>query len=245
MAIKSKQVLTAALIIAATGFIFETNAQTRRRGKPRRTTVYRPQPPPVQTLEPAVISRAEDEFNDQTTTANPDATNADVNVERPVRPRNRTNGKTEIADKDEGSLRDLERLTLAEERAGALRRQLEEIIDRESVLRSKIEQLDYQGRPEIIEREVAVIGSLRPEVERDNRRKIVENEKKRTNDQLTQVTANRTRLEGAVANADLLVDKLRARVETGVEKDKTGRGDVSSTDSSPPVEDNQEENPNL
>lgn len=242
---KNKQILVAAVFIMAAGFVFETNAQTRRRAKPRRTPVYRPQPPPVQTLEPAVISRAEDELNEQNTVVTPESNNSEsaATGQTAVPRRSRANAKKGANETEENGLRDLERLSLAEERAGALRRQLEEVIDRESVLRSKIEQLEYQGRPEIIEREVAVIGSLRPELERENRRKLVENEKKRANDQLTQVTANRTRLEGAVTNADLLVERLRAKVDVNLQNEKTGANDkVTSSDSSPPDENELEEN---
>jgi hypothetical protein len=243
--------ITAAVVLLAAGFIFETNAQTnRRRVNPRRTPVVRPQPtPPIQTLEPEVISRAEDEYRDEVQPPLTEEPVSSAPLKTPSRssPLRRTaKNKAETAeDREERSLRDLERLTLAEERTGILRRQLEETIDRESNLRTKLEQLEYQSRPEIIEREVAVIGSLRPEVERDNRRKTIENEKKRINDQLAQITANRARLENAVTNADLLVEKLRARVEAALETERTGEDKIVSNDSSPPAEDNlDEDNPN-
>lgn len=250
MVINKSKIFVLALILGV-GFVLEANAQISK-GKinPRRTTTARPTPtPPVRTLEPEVISRAEDELREE---AQPTNTNAATGV-TPVQtqpaqtPRRRaTAAKKEAEDAEERSLRDLERLTLAEERAGILRKQLEDVIDREATLRSKLELLDYQGRTEVIERETAVIGSTRPELERENRKKLVDNEKKRVNDQLTQVVANRTRLENAVTNADLLVERLRLRVDAALANDKKVTDTAASKDSDAPNdEDNNPDEDNL
>lgn len=247
MVINKNKIFVIALVLGV-GFVIEANAQISK-GKinPRRTSTTtarpRPTPPPVRTLEPEVISRAEDELREETettTNANPTDSTTSVRTQPNRPPKQRANAsRKEAEDAEERSLRDLERLTLAEERAGILRKQLEDVIDREAALRSKLELLDYQGRQEVIERETAVIGSTRPELERENRKKLVENEKKRVNDQLTQVVANRARLENAVTNADLLVERLRLRVDAALANDKKVTDTAASKDSDVP---NDEEN---
>jgi len=214
------KILTLALILTF-GLVIDADAQTRRRKlKQRRTNaVVRPQTTPLPTLDAEVISRAEEDLKAEnaTTTGENGAINPDLQrtqSPRPVETLITPNGKRNSAEeKEDRSLIDLERLSLAEGRAEAFRKQLSDVIERESALRSKIEQLDYQMRPEVIQGDTATIGSLRPEQIRDSRRKMLENEKTRINEQITKVLESRTRLESAIANADALVDKLRSRVE--------------------------------
>jgi hypothetical protein len=242
MAISNK-ILVLALILAF-GLLVDAEAQTRRsKRKSHRTntTVIKQQPIRPLILEPEVVSRAEDDLKAE----NSGVTDRDGNINpdpqrttqtRPVKTTVATTGKNNSAkEKEERSLIDLERLSLAEGRAEAFRKQLSDVIEREAALRSKIDQLDYQMRPEIIQNETAVIGSLRPEQIRDSRHKMLENEKTRTNDQLTKVMESRTRLESAIVNADALVDKLRARVEAESNEDtQMGPEKITAKDSNAP-----------
>ena len=203
------------LIVVIAGLTGLTEAQTKRKTKSRRARTARtatPQGVPIGTLEPEVVSRAGDEQNSTnnqngaTTTNNGAAINGGTSTTPQTRPNTARGGS-----KDEQAVSNLERLSRAEQAAQTLRSQLSGQIDKEAELQNKIEQLDLQMQPENIERDTAVIGSLRPEQVREARRKQLENEKTRAAQQLQQTQAARTRLEAAVANADALVDQLRAR----------------------------------
>ncbi|MEP6925641.1 MAG: hypothetical protein ABI954_14340 [Pyrinomonadaceae bacterium] len=246
MAISNK--ILVLILILTFGSLVDVNAQTRRRKiKSRRTTpIARPQTISP-TLEPEVISRAEEDLNGENGTAsvNNGSINPDPQKKLPTRPlktvvapTNKANSSAQ--EKEDRSLLDLERLSLAEGRAEAFRKQLSDVIEREAAMRSKIEQLDYQMRPEVIQSETATIGSLRPEEVRESRRKMLENEKTRTNEQLTQILQSRTRLEAAVINADSLVDKLRARVESEIDEEtRKSANKISAKDSTEPkIQDN-------
>jgi hypothetical protein len=78
---------------------------------------------------------------------------------------------------------------------------------------SKLEQIEFALRPENIESATAGYGSTRPEQARDMRKKQLESERGRVQAQLKLAENSRTRLEGAVANADSEVDMLRAKLE--------------------------------
>ena len=110
------------------------------------------------------------------------------------------------------TLIDMERLTRAEQRAESLRAQQ---LDTESKLadaQSKLEQIEYQLRPENIER-AAGYGTVHPEEAREARRRQLESEKSRILAQVRILETGRTRLETSVATADAEVDTLRQKIE--------------------------------
>jgi chromosome segregation ATPase len=110
------------------------------------------------------------------------------------------------------TLIDMERLTRAEQRAESLRAQQ---LDTESKLadaQAKLDQIDYQLRPENIER-AAGYGTVHPEEAREARRRQLESEKSRILAQVKILETSRTRLETSVATADAEVDALRQRIE--------------------------------
>ena len=108
---------------------------------------------------------------------------------------------------------DLELLTRAENRADALRAQLGNLQMREMELQARIEELDYQMKPESIQRALAFVGSARPMDElRANLRARLENEKSRTNAQLEALASTRMRLETALRSAEAECVRLRQRL---------------------------------
>ncbi len=244
----SKNILVLALILMF-GAALNADAQKRRRKtrSPRAKTFSTIRPPATLSsipYEPEVVSRAEDDLTGENgaTANNNGSVNSDLpkpSAPRPVKTAAPSVNKSKSAE-DDRSLVDLERLSLAEGRAEAFRKQLSDVIERENTLHSKIEQLDYQMNPEVIQSEASTIGSLRPEEVRDSRRKMLENEKTRTNDQLNTVMESRTRLESAIANADALVNKLRARVEAETDGEtQTSSDKIITKDSTlPQVPDN-------
>jgi len=106
----------------------------------------------------------------------------------------------------------LDLLTHAEERAEVLRKQLIELIEKETAYKSRMAQFDEDLRPENIERSMASIGGTRTAELRDQRRRILENDKKGVESILNITVQSRIRLEEDVRQADLLVSKLRQRL---------------------------------
>jgi len=124
----------------------------------------------------------------------------------------RLNDKLTQMQQNDRTLIDMERLTRAEQRAESLRAQQ---LDTESKLadaQSKLEQIEYQMRPENIER-AAGYGTTHPEEAREARRRQLENEKSRLLAQTKILETSRARLETSVAAADAEVDSLRQRIE--------------------------------
>ena len=84
-----------------------------------------------------------------------------------------------------------------------LRAQLSQVQDREAELKIRLEQLDFDLKPENIERYFNAVGSTRPEELRESRRRQLQTEKDRLVAQLEQLASSRTRLEGAITNAQV------------------------------------------
>ena len=86
-----------------------------------------------------------------------------------------------------------------------LRAQLNEVQDQEANLKSRLQQLDFDLKPENIERYFSGFGSTHPEELRENRRRQLQSEKDRVLAQLDQLASARTRLETAIGNAQARV----------------------------------------
>src|SRR5207245_2612672 len=69
--------------------------------------------------------------------------------------------------------------TSPQERAANLRAQLSDVQARQSELQTRLQQLEYDLKPENIERSLAGIGSTHPEELREQRRRQLEGEKMR------------------------------------------------------------------
>lgn len=103
-------------------------------------------------------------------------------------------------------------LTQAEQRAEILRRQLLELLEKETAYRSRITQIDEDMRPDSIERSLNPYGTTRTADLRDQRRRILENDRRGYDSLLNVATQSRLRLEEDVKQADLLVTRLRQRL---------------------------------
>lgn len=113
-------------------------------------------------------------------------------------------------------------LTRAEERAEVLRKQLIELIEKETSFKMRLAQLDEDMRPENIERTLSTYGTTRTVELRDTRRRVLENERRGVESLLQLTSQSRLRLEEDVRQADQLVSKLRQRlfplIDTEIEK---------------------------
>lgn len=115
-------------------------------------------------------------------------------------------------------LLNLDILSKAETRAQNLRQQLIELVEKESEIKTKMEKIEYDLRPEMIDRMVAFAGTLRPEEIRELRRRTLETEKNNLQNLLFQIQSNKSDLELNVQKADLLVEKLRNKLEAEIDK---------------------------
>lgn len=83
-----------------------------------------------------------------------------------------------------------------------LRSQLRDLQTKEAELQSRLNQLDYDLKPENIERYFAGVGSTRPEELRESRRKQLQAEKNSVVAQLQNISDSKLRLEAAISRAD-------------------------------------------
>ena len=119
----------------------------------------------------------------------------------------------------QGISRSFTLLTQAEQRAEMLRRQLLELIEKETLYRTKIAQIDEDVRPENVERTLNPYGTTRTVELRDTRRRVLETERRGFLNLLALTNDHRTRLEEEVRQADALVQKLRQRLNPLIEKE--------------------------
>ncbi len=113
----------------------------------------------------------------------------------------------------------MELLARAEDRAGILRKQLIELMEKETSYRSRLAQIDEDMRPENIERVLSGVGTTRTAEIRDVRRRSLEIEKRGLEGLLNLNTQGRQRLEEDYKQADSLVSRLRQRLLPLMEKE--------------------------
>jgi phage shock protein A len=246
--------LTIATLLVIGLCFASVSAQTPRNRRSRRITnpvtttntpaaQPTPEQPPATNSEARIISTADDPANDDLDDNNPPpattrrtsrtrATSADPNQDSMRRTVNRLSRQVDtLTDKlnqiegQQRALVDLERLSRAEQRAEAFRAQLRDVQAKEADLQSRLEQIEYDIKPENIERNTAFYGTTRPDEVRETRRRQLENERTRIRSQLDLISTSRTRLESAIALADTEVERLRARLDEADRAPKTEQSD--------------------
>lgn len=126
-------------------------------------------------------------------------------------------GQTSTYDeKQKRLLLNLDILTRAEQRSESLRKQLFEMIEKENSVRSRLDQLEFESRPEIIERALQLAGSMKPEDIRDNRRKSLNAEKANLNSLLMEIQSSRASLNLNFTRAEQMVELLRVKLEKDI-----------------------------
>jgi chromosome segregation ATPase len=240
------------VVLLAVGLCFvEVSAQQRRNRRSRRVTnpvATRTSSPATGTStqtttpDPTIISTADDQSNTGSATGSSSArtstrSNSNQTLEEEHDSmRNRMNRlsrqvttlteKLTKMEEQQRTLVDLERLSRAEQRAEGLRAQLRDVQVKEADLQARADQLEFDLKPENIERLTANTGSTRPEEVRDARRRALENEKARVGSQLELMAQSRTRLETAIATADADADRIRQRLdETQANTSQAGAND--------------------
>lgn len=88
--------------------------------------------------------------------------------------------------------------------AETLRAQLRDVQYKQAEIEHRLNELEYELKPENIERYFAGTGSTRPEELREHRRKQLQLEKDTLNKQMQSLADSKIRLEAAIARADSL-----------------------------------------
>ncbi len=219
----------AAILIALFVSISPASAQTSKRktNRPKQPIVYPAQTP----IEPTIISRADDVSSETpAVVSEPIAQPPPETVDDKIAASNKrikelntriktleSTQKNEYDEKQKRLLLNLDILSRSEQRAESLRKQLFDIIEKESTVKTRIDQLGYDLRPENLERSAAFAGSLRPEDIRDQRKKSLDAERKNLESLLKQIQDNRAVLEQSVQKADSLVEKVRTKMEKEID----------------------------
>lgn len=216
-----------AFAVLLSGFFINSNAQTTRRTTNSSKKVVKPTPTPE---VPEIVSRADDFPNGNQIIVQPVETPQDQDQDEEtvdfesriaeLKQRIKTlesNKENQYDQKQKRLLLNLDILSRAEQRADALRKQLFDVIERENQIQIKLDQIENDIRPESIDRNIAFAGSLRPEQLREQRKKSLESEKVNLQNLLTEISNNKTNLQDNVRKADLLVDKLRLKLEKDID----------------------------
>jgi hypothetical protein len=220
-------VLTAALALVVGGADAQTSRTRKKARKPLAVQMIA-----APTTEPVIISRAEDYPLD-----NPAFSTAVENVDQTVEAVEATNNSEKIIadltgrikvlesakkeDYDQKQKRlamNLEILTKAEQRVESLRKQSFDMLDKETSIKTKLEQIENDLRPESIDRNIAFQGSMRPEELRAARKRNLEAERGNLQNMLAEVQRTRSNLELSVQKAELLVEKLRTKLEAEIDE---------------------------
>jgi chromosome segregation ATPase len=205
-------------VLACTSF--DVFAQ-RKSKRTRRTPATSENRSTTESTEPKIVGSSTD-----TSAATNNNQNADVLRETVDRLSSQVTVLTEKLKQMETTQRseaDLERLSRAEQRADALREQLGQLIEKESNLKMRLEQLNYEMLPDNIERRGALNGSLRPELMREQIRRQLEIERQSIQSQLDHISTMRSRLENSIMTADMEILRIKARL------DDTGNSGVTAT----------------
>lgn len=127
---------------------------------------------------------------------------------------------TKKADPDEIQKRvllNLDILTRAEQRSESLRKQLFDMIEKENTVRTRLEQITFEIRPEMIERTLQLSGSMKPEEVRENRRKSLAAERDNLQALLLEIQTTRTSVSANLQKSEVLVEKLRTKLEKDID----------------------------
>lgn len=211
-----KGTVLSAMLLAAC--VLHVSAQTPRKTPKTMAT-------PLPTLTGAeIISRADDLTEFETVKPIPAKTpsNANTNAanlrELNERIKKLEAGQTSTYDeKQKRMLLNLDILTRAEQRSESLRKQLFEMIEKENTVKSRIDQINNDIRPEMIERTLQLAGSMKPEDIRENRRKSLAAERSNLEALLTEIVSNKLNLSVTLQKSDQLVEKLRLKLEKDID----------------------------
>jgi len=105
-----------------------------------------------------------------------------------------------------------EQLEKEEQRGEALQQHLFEISEKEGPLATRMDQINQQLSPEVIDRTMAGVGSLHPEQAREEVKKRLTNEKNRVQSQLDLLKQDQRRTQASLATNDVAIQRLKQKL---------------------------------
>ncbi|HXM50692.1 MAG TPA: hypothetical protein VN956_22810 [Pyrinomonadaceae bacterium] len=221
-----KLVMAVLALVLIVGFLLVDSSAQRRRRRRRTSSAPRIENPAIYQPSPT-DNTAGDTSNNGDINANdnrrpfgeqdPDAMRKTIRgLSTQV---DKLNDKLTQMEESQRSLVDLERLSRAESRSAALRAELRDVQAKEADMEAKVEQIDYDLKPENIERATAGYGTTHPEEAREQRRRQLESEKQRLRKQLDQLAISHTRLDEAIATSDAEIDRLHKKLDAAEQAD--------------------------
>lgn len=183
-----------------------------------------PSPTPDPDL-PAVISRDEEIEN----MIRERTQNADQSAQRPrTASRNAGNDVSGLDSLTEAQQKRLifylDLVTRLEQRAESLRSQLVSMMEKQNSVSTKIQQVDFNMRPDVIAATTGLTGSFRPEELRAQRKAELEIEKQNLEKLLSEIQTSVSTLEVNVRRADQMAERVRNAFDSVLEETlyKTG-----------------------
>ncbi|NOT47586.1 MAG: hypothetical protein HOP17_07525 [Acidobacteria bacterium] len=202
---------------------------TRRKRKPTKTVSTLPVMTTSSTGDAQIVSRAADFPDDSLQTVTPEQRRPESPAFDPTETskalddiRNRISAmeslkKSDPDEKQKRLLLNLDILNRAEQRSESLRKQLFELMEKETAIRSKLDMIEVNLRPEAIDREVAFAGTLRPEDLRAMKKKQLEVERNGLQNILTEIQKTKTVLDQNLQRSEQMVEKLRVKLDKEVD----------------------------
>jgi len=212
-----KLVITVFAIFLIGGILVDSAAQKRRRTR-RRSSAQRITNPEIYQPSPGDNSNSNSaETNAANSNSNSNSPEDPESMKRTIRTLSnqvdKLNDKLNDMQASQQSMVDLERLSRSEQRSAQMRAELRDVQAKKSDLAAHLEEVEYALKPENIERATAGIGTTRPEEVREQRRKQLESDRTRTQQQLDQLSASESRLQQAIATSDADIDRLQKKLD--------------------------------
>jgi len=105
-----------------------------------------------------------------------------------------------------------DQLLKEEKRSEDLQLRLTEIAEKEANLQPSLELVNQQLRPENIERELAAVGSTKPEEAREEVRRRRAAEQQRIQTQLGLLRQDKSRTQSSLSTADMMIQRLKQKL---------------------------------
>lgn len=125
--------------------------------------------------------------------------------------------KDDQDEKQKRLLMNLDILNRAEQRSESLRKQLFDLMEKENSVKTKLDLIEMNLRPEAIERDVAFAGTLRPEALRDLKKRQLEIEKTNLTAFLAEIQKSKLTLDQNLQRSESIVERLRVKLEKEIE----------------------------
>lgn len=218
--------LTLVVIIAAFAGVVAAQRPTR---SPRQVPRPTPTPVPIQVTtdqiigqepgRPLVTPQDVEQTPDANTSEQPPQTSSPSTEALLARIKALESSRSDRYDEQQKRLlMNLDILTRAEQRSENLRKQVFELMEKEAAVQTKLDQLAYEMRPEMINRVTTQMGgSMKPEEVREAKAQSLAAEQTLQQNLLAEIQSAKARVEAGLERSEQLVERLRAKIEKDID----------------------------